>query len=230
MRSLALFAWIAILLGPTAFAQSYPVKPIKFVSPQPPGGTFDQEKPVGGSARSYLEHFGMAEPPFRITPHPDFFFDGANRGATLEALMYAITNDEGIVKVSGEVGSGKTMLCRMLERALASDCDIVYLANPRLGPDDVPPVVYHTLNFNDTWTFNGTNYAYPFPGNPAGRRPAVTIHISVASASVALFAIAFLGEVLHLYHLFGALLVCGGITLVVTMGRPRKPSAAAARS
>ncbi|HNB69461.1 MAG TPA: ATPase, partial [Accumulibacter sp.] len=62
----------------------------------------------------YLEHFGLREPPFRITPHTEFFFPGANRGATLDALLYAITHDEGIVKVSGEVGSGKTMLCRML--------------------------------------------------------------------------------------------------------------------
>jgi MSHA biogenesis protein MshM len=66
----------------------------------------------------YLEHFGLNEPPFRITPHTDFFFEGANRGATLDALIYAITHDEGIVKVSGEVGSGKTMLCRVLMERL----------------------------------------------------------------------------------------------------------------
>ena len=66
----------------------------------------------------YLEHFGLTEPPFRITPHTDFFFDGADRGATLEALIYAILHDEGIVKVSGEVGSGKTMLCRVLMERL----------------------------------------------------------------------------------------------------------------
>ena len=66
----------------------------------------------------YLEHFGLKEPPFRITPHTDFFFDGADRGATLEALIYAVLHDEGIVKVSGEVGSGKTMLCRVLMERL----------------------------------------------------------------------------------------------------------------
>ncbi len=66
----------------------------------------------------YLNHFGLDEPPFRITPHTDFFFAGANRGATLEALLYAITHDEGIVKVTGEVGSGKTMLCRVLMERL----------------------------------------------------------------------------------------------------------------
>jgi MSHA biogenesis protein MshM len=85
----------------------------------------------------YLEHFGLNEPPFRITPHTDFFFDGANRGATLDALIYAITHDEGIVKVSGEVGSGKTMLCRVLMERLPDNVTIIYLANPSLSRDDI---------------------------------------------------------------------------------------------
>jgi MSHA biogenesis protein MshM len=78
----------------------------------------------------YLDHFGLQQAPFRITPHTEFFFAGANRGATLEALIYAITHDEGIVKVSGEVGSGKTMLCRMLLEKLPDNVETVYLANP----------------------------------------------------------------------------------------------------
>ena len=85
----------------------------------------------------YLEHFGLREAPFRITPHTEFFFAGANRGATLEALIYAITHDEGIVKVSGEVGSGKTMLCRMLLEKLPPDVETVYLANPSLSAADI---------------------------------------------------------------------------------------------
>ena len=85
----------------------------------------------------YLEHFGLRESPFRITPHTEFFFSGANRGATLEALIYAITHDEGIVKVSGEVGSGKTMLCRMLLERLPEDVDTVYLANPSLSREEI---------------------------------------------------------------------------------------------
>ena len=85
----------------------------------------------------YLEHFGLTEVPFRITPHTEFFFDGANRGATLEALIYAIIHDEGIVKVSGEVGSGKTMLCRVLMERLPPHVVIVYLANPSLSRDDI---------------------------------------------------------------------------------------------
>ena len=85
----------------------------------------------------YLEHFGLKEPPFRITPHTDFFFEGANRGATLEALLYAITHDEGIVKVSGEVGSGKTMLCRVLMERLPGEVETIYLANPSLSRDEI---------------------------------------------------------------------------------------------
>jgi type II secretory pathway predicted ATPase ExeA len=85
----------------------------------------------------YLEHFGLNEPPFRITPHTDFFFDGADRGATLEALVYAVTHDEGIVKVSGEVGSGKTMLCRMLMERLPTEVATIYLATPSLARDEI---------------------------------------------------------------------------------------------
>ena len=85
----------------------------------------------------YLNHFGLNEPPFRITPHTDFFFGGANRGATLEALLYAITHDEGIVKVSGEVGSGKTMLCRVLMERLPQQVQTILLSNPSLSRDEI---------------------------------------------------------------------------------------------
>ena len=85
----------------------------------------------------YLEHFGLTEPPFRITPHTDFFFAGADRGATLEALIYAMLHDEGIVKVSGEVGSGKTMLCRVLMERLPPHVDTIYLATPSLARDEI---------------------------------------------------------------------------------------------
>jgi MSHA biogenesis protein MshM len=85
----------------------------------------------------YLEHFGLVEAPFRITPHTEFFFTGANRGATLEALLYAAAHDEGIIKISGEVGSGKTMLCRVLMERLPKHVAIVYLSNPSLSPEDI---------------------------------------------------------------------------------------------
>lgn len=85
----------------------------------------------------YYAHFGLKQPPFKITPNTDFFFSGGNRGAVLEALIYAITSGEGIIKVVGEVGSGKTMLCRMLQTLLPENIESIYLANPSVAPEDV---------------------------------------------------------------------------------------------
>ena len=85
----------------------------------------------------YKEHFGLSQPPFKITPNTAFFFPGGNRGPILDALVYAITQGEGIVKVTGEVGSGKTMLCRMLEAHLPDTVETVYLANPSVAPGEI---------------------------------------------------------------------------------------------
>jgi len=69
----------------------------------------------------YYAFFGLTQPPFKITPDTDFFFEGGNRGAVLEALIYAITQGEGIIKVTGEVGSGKTMREVAATEARATD-------------------------------------------------------------------------------------------------------------
>jgi type II secretory pathway predicted ATPase ExeA/septal ring-binding cell division protein DamX len=98
----------------------------------------------------YLDHFGLREPPFRITPHTEFFFSGANRGATLEALLYAITAGEGMVKVTGEVGSGKTMLCRVLMERLPETVEMVYLAVPSLSRDEMLAAIANDLGIDTT--------------------------------------------------------------------------------
>jgi len=85
----------------------------------------------------YYEHFGLTQPPFKITPNTAFFFPGGNRGPILDALVYAITQGEGIIKVTGEVGSGKTMLCRMLESSLPDTVETIYLANPSVEPGEI---------------------------------------------------------------------------------------------
>ncbi|MCG8379045.1 MAG: AAA family ATPase [Proteobacteria bacterium] len=85
----------------------------------------------------YYDYYGLKQPPFKITPDTSLFFPGGDRGAILEALIYAIVNGEGIVKLVGEVGSGKTTLCRMLEKELPKNIEVVYLANPSLSPDNI---------------------------------------------------------------------------------------------
>nr|WP_315398966.1 AAA family ATPase [uncultured Duganella sp.] len=82
----------------------------------------------------YESHFQLRESPFGITPNPAFFYSGNTRGEILEALLYAVCHGEGIIKVTGEVGAGKTMLCRMLERRLPRHIDVIYLVNPNLDP------------------------------------------------------------------------------------------------
>ncbi len=85
----------------------------------------------------YYSHFGLTQPPFRITPNTEFFYSGGNRGPILEALIYAIGQGEGIIKVTGEVGSGKTMLCSMLQSRLPASVETVYLANPSVSPEEI---------------------------------------------------------------------------------------------
>ena len=85
----------------------------------------------------YLDYFGLKEAPFRITPNTEYWYAGGQRGEILAALGYAIGQGEGIIKVVGEVGSGKTMLCRMLVAKLPPHIDSVYLGNPTLAPDEM---------------------------------------------------------------------------------------------
>jgi MSHA biogenesis protein MshM len=85
----------------------------------------------------YYEHFGLNQAPFKITPNTQFFFSGSNRGATLEALIYAVVHGAGIIKVTGEVGSGKTMLCSMLQARLPQQVETIYLAHPNVAPEEI---------------------------------------------------------------------------------------------
>lgn len=96
----------------------------------------------------YYDYYGLKEPPFRITPDPRLFYVGGERGLILNALLYAINNGEGIIKVVGEVGSGKTMLCRMLPEELSQKVEILYLANPRLTPDTILQAVALEMQLN----------------------------------------------------------------------------------
>ena len=93
----------------------------------------------------YHEHFGLREAPFRITPQIEYFFAGAQRGDVLRALLFALGHDEGIIAVSGEVGVGKTMLCRMLIEQLPDDVLTIYIANPSLSPRELVEAVASEL-------------------------------------------------------------------------------------
>jgi type II secretory pathway predicted ATPase ExeA len=96
----------------------------------------------------YFDFFGLKEAPFRITPNTEYWYAGGQRGEILAALLYAIGQGEGIIKVVGEVGSGKTMLCRKLAAQLPDHVDSVYLGNPTLSPDDMLAAILADLGID----------------------------------------------------------------------------------
>lgn len=105
----------------------------------------------------YEKHFNLRERPFRNVPDTKMFFDGGGRGDVLRALRYAVETGEGIVKVVGEVGSGKTMLCRKLDESLSDKVQIVFLANPSLEPEYILHAVAQELGLAVTLSTNRFN-------------------------------------------------------------------------
>jgi MSHA biogenesis protein MshM len=84
----------------------------------------------------YLEHFGMREWPFRLTPDTDFFYEHTGHHEALNVLLVALRAGEGFIKIVGEVGTGKTLLCRKVLNILGEDDKFVtaYIPNPYLSP------------------------------------------------------------------------------------------------
>ena len=69
----------------------------------------------------YLEHFGLRQPPFGLTPDTSFFFTCSSYQEALNTLLVAARSGEGFIKITGEVGYGKTLLCRKFLAALNQD-------------------------------------------------------------------------------------------------------------
>lgn len=85
----------------------------------------------------YLDHFGLKELPFSLTPNTEFFLNMASYHKAFNMLMVSIANREGFIKVVGEVGTGKTMLCRKVLNSLEENPGqyvTAYIANPVLSP------------------------------------------------------------------------------------------------
>jgi MSHA biogenesis protein MshM len=83
----------------------------------------------------YLEFFGMRELPFTLTPNTDFFIDLDGHHQALEVIHLALESGEGFIKITGEVGTGKTLLCRRLLNTLGDEFVSAYIPNPFLTPD-----------------------------------------------------------------------------------------------
>jgi len=80
----------------------------------------------------YLNHFGLTEFPFGLTPDTQFYFDLPSHREALNVLLIALQNGEGFIKITGAVGTGKTMLCRKLLNELQAPFATAYIPNPHL--------------------------------------------------------------------------------------------------
>ncbi len=82
----------------------------------------------------YTAHFGLSEAPFGITPDTSFFFTSPHSQEALNTLLVAARNGEGFIKITGEVGTGKTLLCRKFMATLPKEFVTAYIPNPYLEP------------------------------------------------------------------------------------------------
>jgi MSHA biogenesis protein MshM len=82
----------------------------------------------------YLQHFGLRELPFGLTPDTAFAFATRSHQEALNTLLVAADSGEGFIKITGEVGTGKTLLCRRFLATLPRDCVSCYLPNPNHTP------------------------------------------------------------------------------------------------
>jgi general secretion pathway protein A len=94
---------------------------------------FENHPDKVNKSRVYLDFYKLKEPPFSITPDPEFLFLSQTHQSVLERVLYSIDTKMGFILLSGEVGTGKTTICRSIIDTLEDKAEIVYIINPSLS-------------------------------------------------------------------------------------------------
>ena len=89
----------------------------------------------------YLDYYGLTEPPFDITPNPRFLFYSAKHREAFNHLLYGIRERKGFVQMTGEVGAGKTTLCRAMLEQLDDHYATALILNPIMNADELVKAV-----------------------------------------------------------------------------------------
>ncbi len=85
----------------------------------------------------YRHFFGLAEAPFSIAPDPRYLYLSQRHQEALAHLLYGVGGDGGFVLLTGEVGAGKTTVCRCLLQQIPDSCDVAYIFNPKLTVEEL---------------------------------------------------------------------------------------------
>jgi general secretion pathway protein A len=85
----------------------------------------------------YLEFYGLKQPPFDITPNPRFLFHSNKHREAINHLLYGIRERKGFVQLTGEIGAGKTTLCRALLEHLDGKYSTALILNPVLNANEM---------------------------------------------------------------------------------------------
>ncbi len=104
----------------------------------------------------YEQYYGLSEKPFSLTPDTEFFYKSFTHKEALNVLQVAINAGDGFIKVTGEVGTGKTLLCRKLLQTLELDFDTVYIPNPYMGCNALLHAILVEMDIADR--LNKANY------------------------------------------------------------------------
>lgn len=128
----------------------------------------------------YTAHFGLKAAPFSLTPDPQYLYLSERHREALSQLEYGISESSGFVLLSGEVGTGKTTLCRCLMARLPENVDVIFLANPCSSPIELFTTLFDELRIHhdDSFTlkdFNDILKTYLTTARAVGRSTVVML-------------------------------------------------------
>lgn len=140
--------------------------------------TVTPPQPADPQSRVYLDLYGLREAPFSITPDPEFLFLAETHHGSLQKITYGVNNRLGFMLLTGEVGTGKTTLCRYLLDQLRDRADTVYIVNPMLSGKELLQTILDDLGIpypHRATRKNLVDLLYRFLLRPEQMRPVVVI-------------------------------------------------------
>lgn len=131
--------------------------------------------------RMYLDFYGLVEPPFHVTPDPRFMCWTVHHREGLDHLLYGIRARKGFIQITGEVGTGKTTLCRACLAELEDEVDTALVLNPLLTPVELLQAIIHDFGLDysladaNSWAYVQRLNEYLLERNAQGRNVVVFI-------------------------------------------------------